>query len=86
MRFNKGEKIVCVNEEFQEHILSSHRVYTVDWYSEDTMFHVKEFNYPRLSENRFISLVEYRKLKIDKIRNTYDRKNKTNKKIEDESR
>lgn len=65
--FQKGEKIVCIKHSFNG--LEVGKTYTITEYYEDKhVVRVAGFTDRGFLGYQFISLVEYRKLKIEKIK------------------
>jgi hypothetical protein len=77
MKFKKGDKVVCINNEYINGDglvaeLEINKSYTVKNFHNSPVFDtilLEELDHFRYNINKFISLEEFRILKIQKIRN-----------------
>jgi hypothetical protein len=72
MKFKKGDKVVCIDNIDTEKSLKIHDVYTIEdfhqFFNMD-FISLNNIKYPIFTINKFILLEEFRRLKIEKIKN-----------------
>lgn len=69
--FRRGDKVVCVNvEDLPQYLqlIKVGEIYTVRWYSEELAnMNLEEFYNINYGSQRFVSISEYRKMKLEKL-------------------
>jgi hypothetical protein len=69
--FKIGDKVVCIKEPIDNSLIVYGNVYTIECVLPSSNYFILEFieiKYTRFSSERFISLIELRKNKINKLK------------------
>ncbi len=68
--FKVGDRIVCINDSMAGLLLEINKIYIVDFIHDSVLIDVVDTKYNEIgyfNKNRFISLLEYRRKKLEKI-------------------